>query len=198
MAATILYLAGANLPADLDGTPLPVIDPNYDTQSFKQVGIEHWGDASQDEVQAVPNSQNTTYKALRVTGNGYDYYYSTWCANHRELYNMTNDHEQMNNLYTPYTYMANEPANPLYSINRLESRLNGLMLVLKSCKATTCTKPWLALHPQGDVNNLNDAMAPKFDQFYEQQQPVVAFNYCDEDYVISAEGPQNYKQYNGS
>lgn len=174
-----------------------MIDPHYDIQSFQQVSIEHWGDASQDEVKIVPQSKNSTYKALRVTGEGYDYYYSVWCDNAHELYNMTSDPQQMINLYRPYTYLP-EPlanANGTHSINRLESRLNGLMMVLKSCKATTCNKPWLALHPQGDVSSLPEAMNPKYDIFYEHEQPKVAFKWCDSDYVVAAEGPQEYVKY---
>lgn len=31
---------------------------------------------------------NNTYKALRVAGEDYNFYYSVWCNNERELYEM--------------------------------------------------------------------------------------------------------------
>tara|TARA_R110002003_G_scaffold48_30_gene4203 strand:- start:7257 stop:7418 length:162 start_codon:yes stop_codon:yes gene_type:complete len=31
---------------------------------------------------------NNTYKALRVIGEDYDLYYSVWCTNEHELYNL--------------------------------------------------------------------------------------------------------------
>ena len=129
-------------------------------------------------------------------GNGYNFYYSVWCHdNQHELYDMITDSQQMTNLYKPYTYQPNEPTTTKYPVNRLESRLDALMLVLKSCKAGTCTQPWLALHPDGSVTNLNDAMATKYDKFYEEEQNRVSFSWCDPGYIIAAEGPQAYKTY---
>jgi N-acetylglucosamine-6-sulfatase len=32
---------------------------------------------------------NNTYKALRVIGQNYNLYYSVWCTNEHELYDMT-------------------------------------------------------------------------------------------------------------
>lgn len=32
---------------------------------------------------------NNTYKALRVLGAGYDLFYSVWCNNEHELYDLT-------------------------------------------------------------------------------------------------------------
>jgi hypothetical protein len=60
-----------------------------------------------------------------------------------------------------------------YFISALTARLDALLLVLKSCKASTCYDPWLELHPWGDVASLPEAMNPNFDNFYEKQQPKV-------------------------
>lgn len=84
-----------------------------------------------------------------------------------------------------------------YSIWALTSRLDALLLVLKSCKASACYDPWLELHPWGDVASLPDAMNPHFDAFYENQQPKVAFSECELGYLIAAEGPQRGFSYQG-
>ncbi len=46
------------------------------------------------------------------------------------------------------------------------------------------------LHPQGDVLNLQDALSPTFDTFYEIEQRKVEFSRCELGHIIDAEGPQ--------
>ena len=77
-----------------------------------------------------------------------------------------------------------------FSINGLQSRLDSLLMVLKSCKGQTCVKPWETLHPEGNVRNLEDAMDPKYDDFY-IGQPRVSFSECAPGYLINVEGPQD-------
>ena len=62
--------------------------------------------------------------------------------------------------------------------------------MLKSCKAETCTQPWKALHPQGNVLSLRDALSPRFDDFYVNQQKKVSYSSCEAGYIVDAEGPQ--------
>lgn len=89
-----------------------------------------------------------------------------------------------------------------YTVNRLLgvdvslviSRLDALMMVLKSCKGENCIEPWKVLHPQGDVKSLSDALKVKFDAFYEEQTRV-SFNRCENGYIIDVEGPQEPYQY---
>jgi hypothetical protein len=68
--------------------------------------------------------------------------------------------------------------------------------VLKSCAASTCRLPWNVLHQNGQVKNLRDALAPEFDSFYENQ-PKVAFAWCDLGYVVAAEGPMRANYFGG-
>lgn len=63
------------------------------------------------------------------------------------------------------------------------------MMVLKSCKASSCTDPWKVLHPQGDVTDLPSALSTGLDSFYEEQ-PKVSFSKCELGYIIESEGPQ--------
>ncbi len=61
--------------------------------------------------------------------------------------------------------------------------------MLKSCKGETCSRPWEALHPQGNVLTLQDALSAKFDSFYTQQTRV-RYDHCELGYIPEAEGPQ--------
>lgn len=81
------------------------------------------------------------------------------------------------------------------SFAQLISRLDALLMVLKSCKAKSCQKPWSTLHPAGEVTSLKDALHPKFDGFYEQQSKV-SFSSCAMGYIISEEGPQEVNVWN--
>lgn len=75
-------------------------------------------------------------------------------------------------------------------LRKVVARLDALVFVLKSCKAQTCVRPWHALHPAGNVQNLRDALSGRFDVFYEQQQKKVNFNRCEMGYIPESEGPQ--------
>lgn len=70
------------------------------------------------------------------------------------------------------------------------ARLDSLLFVLKSCKEKTCIRPWHSLHPVGNVHNLDDALSPRFDNFYVQEQVKVEFSRCEFGYILDAEGPQ--------
>jgi len=75
------------------------------------------------------------------------------------------------------------------SVSVVQSRLDALLLVLKTCKASQCTEPWKELHPSGKVNSLRGALETQYDDFYDQL-PKVDFAYCVAGHVLSAEGPQ--------
>lgn len=74
-------------------------------------------------------------------------------------------------------------------VHKVVDRLDSLLFVLKSCKGQTCVKPWEALHPQGNVQSLKDALSPRFDQFYVQQKRV-QYDHCAMGYIVEAEGSQ--------
>ena len=69
------------------------------------------------------------------------------------------------------------------------SRLDSLLFVLKSCRGKTCVRPWAALHPQGNVAGLRDALSSRFDAFYTLQERV-RYHHCEPGYLLGAEGPQ--------
>lgn len=175
---------------------------------------------------------NNTYKALRLVSRHYNVYYSVWCNNEHELYDLNvsyfafhsrlsqfsthrnliavanvslhfqKDPHQLHNLYpSPSVELASFsplPAGPAIlglPVSRIISRLDALLLVLKSCKAAACVKPWEVLHPSGNVTNLKHALKRRYDAFYEQQQPKVKFERCEPGYILDAEGPQQASTY---
>lgn len=100
LAPTILKLAGAKWGWDgLDGSPIPLMGEEIVESKKKRqehVNVEFWGRSipegihgfSLDDGKVVAYGTNNTYKALRVIGREYNLYYSVWCTNEHELYDM--------------------------------------------------------------------------------------------------------------
>lgn len=105
---------------------------------------------------------------------------------------MESDPGQMNNLLSASSSTAENELDPVlvagYPLNKIVSRLDALLLVLKSCKGRICREPWKSIHPEGDVSDFQAAMLSEFDHFYEVEQTRVKFNYCWNGYVPEAEG----------
>lgn len=74
------------------------------------------------------------------------------------------------------------------------SRLDALLVVLKTCKARECTHPWEVLHPSGDVHSLEDALKSEFDAFYAAQRKLY-WTQCEQAYVAESEGPDCVDQF---
>lgn len=104
--------------------------------------------------------------------------YAVWCTGETELYNLTADP------YELYPISANSSAEAA----RLTTRMNGLMLLLKSCIGQGCRAPWTVLHPEGTVKSLAEALHPQFDAFY-AALPSVAFDVCATEYLLANEYP---------
>ncbi|PVH95205.1 Arylsulphatase [Periconia macrospinosa] len=196
---TLFDLAGIELRDDFDGKPIPVSGSKISEAEKKNgswsehVNVEFWGVGIEEGKFGV-RGQNNTYKALRISGDQYNIMYSVWCTNEHELYDMTTDPGQLNNLARPssnQTQLLNRP------ISVVQSRLDALLLVLKTCKASTCTDPWSVLHPQGDVTSLEQALSETYDGFYEEQ-PKVSYSKCELGQILSSEGPLAGNVYNGS
>lgn len=161
--------------------------------------------------------RNNTYKAVRVVAEDYNLYYSVWCNNEHELYdlNVSPEHTfrvdlavesiSLPNQTDPYQLHNIHPSVNVddrgssfnhsitildYPVAKIVSRLDALLLVLKSCKGPSCIEPWHVLHPTGDVANLKNALDAKFDEYYEEAQVKVEFSRCEQGQLLDAEGPQ--------
>lgn len=96
----------------------------------------------------------------------------------------------MRNLLHPDELLAGgQPTILGLSLDKVIPRLDALLLVLKSCKGSSCSQPWASLHPWGDVGSLKNALAPEYDDFYERQTKV-EYSRCEMGYIVDAEGPQ--------
>ncbi|KAG7407117.1 Arylsulfatase [Fusarium oxysporum f. sp. rapae] len=193
LAPTILRLAGANLRSDFDGTPIPVL-PAQENKRHEHVAVEYWGGAiAEGEIGGFDGkgqifASNNTYKGVRIVHEDYNLYYSAWCNNEHELYDLKTDPGQLKNLF-PHDDTSVDTALLGTTARQVLNRLDALMLVLKSCKGNTCIEPWKILHPEGGVTSLKDALQAKFNTFYKEQVKV-RFDRCEYGYLIDAEGPQ--------
>ncbi|KAL3475985.1 alkaline-phosphatase-like protein [Aspergillus californicus] len=195
LAPTIFKMAGISVREDFDGTAIP-ITPGFDTERHEHVAVEYWGSAALEGTYGgiglggsnfIPNN---TYKSVRLMGEGYNLYYSVWCNNEHELYDLSRDPYQLHNLYPSFSHSTRDTSHILgRSLSQVILRLDALLLVLKSCRGVTCIHPWDVLQPRDSVSTLRDAIHEKYDEFY-SAQPRVSFNWCDAGYIVDAEGPQ--------
>jgi arylsulfatase A-like enzyme len=95
LAPTILALAGAPARADFDGEVIPLRERDLEaaiTTRHEHVTVEFWGFAASEGKLFFDDEDrlylNNTYKALRVISEEYNFYYSVWCTNEHELYDL--------------------------------------------------------------------------------------------------------------
>lgn len=93
LAPTFLSLIGGDLREDFDGAVIPVHSHDlavHETEEIRNehVNIEYWGFALSEGIYDQRLILNNTYKALRLIGDGYNFYYSVWCNGEHELYDL--------------------------------------------------------------------------------------------------------------
>ncbi|KAJ3573266.1 hypothetical protein NPX13_g4767 [Xylaria arbuscula] len=194
LVPTFLSIVGAPMREDLDGEAIPLTQQSIDASlgnRYEHVQVEYWGYAVSEgdyayEGYLIPNN---TYKALRIVSDEYSFYYSVWCNNEHELYDMKDDPYQLKNLYSTQAVLSDGDFYFGRPLSQVVSRLDALTLVLKTCKSQACVKPWKQLHPAGDVSNLRDAVDPKFDGFYGNDVPKVKYDHCAQGFFLELEQP---------
>lgn len=116
LAPTFFQLAGLPARQDFDGTAIPVT-PDLDgtRHVHEHVTVEYWGRGVAEgffsdvggspsvgikieqqrltQLHTGPDGAsmilNNTYKSVRLLGEGYNLYYSVWCNNEHELYDLS-------------------------------------------------------------------------------------------------------------
>lgn len=182
-APTFLDITGLtkdDFPPFLDGTSMLSgwKDPSDQTmlRINEAINVEFWGRAYTELPtwsggDGSPRVyKNNTYKTMRIVGEDYAWVYSRWCTGDTELYDSKRDPFEMINL----GHSTDE------HIRRVMSRLNALLMVMKSCEGSVCRDPWSMLqpapliHPQisGErsssrlIESFTDALNPDYDAFF--------------------------------
>ncbi|OAL50143.1 Arylsulphatase [Pyrenochaeta sp. DS3sAY3a] len=216
LAPTIMKLAGATQDG-FDGSIMPLDEEEIlkaeSSDRQEHINIEYWGraipegrwghydDADQNKPSPgqdwggyLHSIRNNTYKGLRLIGEDYNIYYSVWCTGDHEYYDMRFDPGQLENYFddADEEIVARRDKYEIAgrSFNAITDRLDALMMVLKSCKGKACREPWNELHSDKKVRTLKDALAYKYDEFYDNQ-PRVRFEECALGYIREVEGPQD-------
>ncbi|KAI0376645.1 Arylsulphatase [Hypomontagnella monticulosa] len=197
LAPTFFNLLGIAPRDDFDGAAIPVVREEFEIvrdagERREHAGIEYWGNAMGEGIYNRNWLDHNTYKALRVSGPGYNLYYSVWCNNEHELYDINVDPGQLHNLLSPSNSTSDSDLVAAgHPASKVAARLDALLLVLKTCASETCRRPWAQLHPDGSVKTLADALAPRYDEFYQQREEAerVEFAYCANGLLTDAEGP---------
>jgi len=202
LSPTIIALAGGSQP-NFDGLPIPLSDEDQHKRRSEHVNVEFWGvgipegkfgyNGSVGDYTNTNVYPNNTYKTLRLIGETYSLSYTVWCSNAKELYNVKADPGQMHDVLGD-TALATEFDIAGRGLDNVVTRLDALLMVLKSCKGQDCINPWKVLHPDGDIENLHQALHQDFDVFY-QRQPKVAFTECQFGYIREVEGPQHVNRF---
>ncbi|KAI3601354.1 arylsulfatase [Moniliophthora roreri] len=162
--------------------------------------VEYWNGALEEGIYANQGLRpNTTYRSIRVAdesqdgGETYDWVYGVWCTGERELYNLQADPYQLLNLASnnidPTSFQF---ASPDYS--RLASRLDALLVVLKTCVGDTCRNPWGAIFPAGEANGLIESLDARYDTYFDSLPKfgyrLCQFGYFEEDAAGQVESPR--------
>ncbi|ROV99094.1 hypothetical protein VMCG_06606 [Cytospora schulzeri] len=194
IAPTLLALTGldeSEWPSWLDGRSLlPYIPKNHtisngtstsdEISHIETVNVEYWGNGIV-EISGLGytlSQPNNTYKTVRIISKEYSYMYAVWCTGESELYDTVADPYELHPI----------AANSTAEAARLTSRLNGLMLLLKTCIGDSCRAPWSVLHPDGSVKSLADALSPRYDVYY-SSLPSVHYEACTAQYNLANEAP---------
>ncbi|KAG2440650.1 hypothetical protein HYH02_010229 [Chlamydomonas schloesseri] len=78
----------------------------------------------------------------------------------RQLFDLGRDPVELQDKFTQYK----APYNGIFK--RLCDRLDAVLTVMSYCSGATCRNPFIAIHPDGSVTNLEQAMDARFDDLY--------------------------------
>lgn len=191
LTATIVELAGGEPTYNLDGRVMKWPNTN---PSFRQKGTathhlsEFWvsGPPGEEKYAVLPNVVSK-YRTLRVKDANFDYAYTLWCTGQRELYDMKVDSVQMDNLLGNQSFYTSLTSSNSQA-QRIASRMDALLLSLKTCQGSLCRRLWYNLFPEGEVHTMEQALSPSWDLYFDTR-PRVHFDNCRDGFFPSEELP---------
>ncbi|KAI8469806.1 MAG: alkaline-phosphatase-like protein [Monoraphidium minutum] len=197
LAATFVTLAGGRPPALTDGQPAPlqpVAKPGHSffvpEHAYDFTPVEFWGwYVNQLAASFRRATLNFVYKSVRAQSLATrgPKRYTTWCNGEREMYDLTSDPFELDNLYrtSPELVALSEgraageavlklgvppeaargAAVDAAFLKRVGDRLDGLISGWHDCKgASECVTPLARFRPS--VTSLTAAMDPSHDAFF--------------------------------
>ncbi|KAK7034486.1 hypothetical protein VNI00_012333 [Paramarasmius palmivorus] len=175
LGASILGLAGASVDEyTLDGR---VFLGSTGIEKPRHTLVEYWNGGLEEGIYApLTLRPNTTYRSIRVD----NWVYGVWCTGENELYDLSTDPYQLVNLAFDITSG---------DTNRVISRLNALMIVLKTCVGDVCRNPWDAIFTLGEAANLEEALDEKYDSYFDS---LPRFRYRECRYGYFEDGASEY------
>ncbi|KAN0065354.1 hypothetical protein ACQY0O_001190 [Thecaphora frezii] len=204
LSASIAHLAGAAPHYELEGRVMPWTQPTHHgkhkqaeqqlTGTWTHHLSEYWVyflEEGKYAGKAVP----ALYRSLRVKEDGANWAYVVWCNGERELYDMVKDPYQLDNLLAPSNGANTASVEPFAVLrsatsraHRLATRFDTLLLNLKNCKGASCRQLWRNLFPHGEVQSLEHALSPKYDDYFDAV-PRLHYSSCQPGFRRENERP---------
>lgn len=223
LSRTILEVAGAKTPYVNDGVRINLHQDDVKEEAHQLarqsiseywvLGVEEgvWGGRLRENNSecTTPHRADKAYRTLRVHdeihGKPVTFSYSVWCTGERELYDLTTDPHQVRNILAPLNDLGafhdfdskDSHGKHILSLahRKVLDRLDGLLLVLKTCKGDTCHRPYASLFPAsgfaatGEISSLSQALDGRFDAYF-RHLPRVKFSQCALGYQSRFELPE--------
>ncbi|KAJ0359584.1 hypothetical protein COL154_008222 [Colletotrichum chrysophilum] len=181
IAPTILKIAGAE--RQLDGEAMPWAGEVAQTRN-EHAAIEFWGWGAPEGHYGSRSDEH--FESGKLEGE-------------RELFNLKDDPEQTVNLLSDTSQALILVENFEFSgrgASEVVHRLDAVIMALKDCEGRRCSRPWSALHPDGDIVSLEQALDTKYDDFY-KAQPKMYFESCEAAFIKERESNEPVNQYGG-
>lgn len=204
LARTILDVAGAGTDYENDGVRIDLhqgdatgfdfqstVASAHDSRDARHAISEYWVLAADEGKYGGHLRVNNTYRTVRVHDGGHTWSYSVWCTGERELYDLHEDPHQVRNLLAAHNGRGPFAAfGPLADhTRRVAERLDALTLVLKTCVADACRRPFAVLFPRGEAGSFAEALEPRFDAYF-ANLPRVQFKECALGFQSRLEKPE--------
>ncbi|KAK7041413.1 hypothetical protein VNI00_009279 [Paramarasmius palmivorus] len=196
LGASILDLAGASVNEyALDGI---MFLESTDTKGPTHTLVEYWHGGIEEGIYAsLDLIPNTTYRSIRVD----NWVYGVWCTGEKELYDISSPHSDsppwdiQTDPYQLVNLASSTSNNTQVDTTRIISRLDALLIVLKTCIGDICSKPWSAIFSSGEAASLEDALNEEYDAYF---NALPKFGYLECQYGYFEDGVSEYPRWNAS